>query len=237
MKRLILFLPALLFIIISCSDNEPTEPITYTDAELKAKIVGTWSNDYISIKFDANGNFVEDIDIDYTYGDTTINQKEVIKGSYEIENGILRKNITGWDIINNSFLGGGYMPPASKIIFVRNFLYSYPLEICTRMEDGTDSLWGEWYTFFWMHEYSDPQAFGKREQTYNFNKDSMTVTTGFRYKLDSSAVFYYQTDPLTYNPPEVSWENNIQRSIEFYNGQMWMYYKLDQPPTPLKKEN
>lgn len=235
MKHLLLFLPALLFIIISCSDNESTEPFTYTDAELKAKIIGKWSNVYTSINFKADGSFTENIDIDYTVSDTIVNQSEVISGTYEIENGILSKNIIEWDIINNSFLGGGYMPPASKIIFVKNLLYSYPLEICTRTGDDTDSLWGEWYTFFWMHEYSDPQAFGKLQQTYNFNEDSMTVTTGSRYPFDSSAVFYYQTDALTYNPPEISWENNIPRIIEFHGSQMWMYYKLNQPPTPLKK--
>ncbi len=236
MKHLFLLILPLLFIIISCSDNELTEPITYTDSELKAKILGTWTNEYTIISYDANGNFLENIGIDYTIDDTIVNQSELIKGTYEIENGILMKNITEWEIINNSYLGGGYMPPDSKIIFVRNLLYSYQLEICTRTGDDTDSLWGEWYTFFWTHEYSDPQEFGKLEQTYNFNKDSMIVTTGYQHPFDSGAVFY-QTDPLTYNPPEISWTNNIPRTVEFHGGQMWMFYKLSSTPIPLKKMN
>lgn len=234
MKNLILSCLVILLLILGCSENNPTEPKTFTDAELKAKIVGKWSNDYTSISYDANSNFVENIDIDYTFGDTIVNQSEIMKGTYEIENGILRKNITEWTVINNSFYGGGYMPPESKIIIVGNFLYSYPLEKCTRIGDNSDSLWGEWYTFFWTHEYLDPQAFGKIDQTYNFNKDSMTVTTGYRYQFDSSAVFY-QTDPLTYNPPEISWTNNIPRTVEFHGGQLWMFYRLNSPPTPLKK--
>ena len=141
MKYLLLFFLPLLFIIISCSDNEPTEPTAYTDAELKAKIVGTWSRgDYQTINFYVNGNFIENVDIDYTVGDSTYNDKYDIKGTYENEKGILIKNVTEWTVINNSPFGGGYFPPSSEIIFVRNLLYSYQLEICTRIGDDTDSF-------------------------------------------------------------------------------------------------
>ena len=236
MKYLFLSILPLLLVIISCSENEPTEPTTYTDAELRAKIVGTWSNEFGSTIFEANGNFTINGDIDYSFGDSIYNDLYEIKGTYEIENGILIKNIAEWTVINSSPFGSGFFPPATKIVFVRNFLYSYQLEICTRIGDDTDSLWGDWYTFFWTHKYSDPQEFGKLEQTYNFNKDSMTVTTGYRYPFDSSAVFY-QTEPLTYNPPELSWTNNIPRTVEFHGGQMWMFYELSSPPIPLKKMN
>lgn len=235
MKYLFLFFLPLLFIIISCTDNEPTEPTTFTDAELKAKIIGTWSNAYISINYEANGNFSENVDIDYTLEDSTYNQSEIIKGTYEIENGILRQYLTEWKIINFTPFGSGFVPPASKIIFSKDFLYSYPLNILTRIGEDSDSLWGEWYTYDWTHHYSDPDVFGKLEQTFNFNKDSMTVTWGLKVSYDSSQGYYYQTDSLTYNPPDISWDIGIPRTIEFQNGQMWLYYKLSQPLTPLKK--
>jgi len=235
MKHLIFYSLPLLLFIISCTENNPTESRTYTDSELKAKIVGTWANDYTNISYDANGNFVANIDIDYTIGDTTVNQSEVITGTYEIENGILMKNISEWEIINNSHLGGGYMVPASKIIFLKNLLYQYYLNILTRIGDDSDSLWGEWYTYDWAHHYSNPAVFGKFEQTFNFDKDSMTVTRGSRVSYDSIAGFYYYTASLLYNPPDISWENHSPRIIEFHGGQMWMFYKPSSTPKPLKK--
>jgi len=123
MNHLNFFLLPLLLLIISCSEKEPTETTTYTDTELRAKIVGTWSNVYTNIKFESNGNFTENIDINYTFGDTMVNQAELIKGTYMIESGILSKNIDEWIIINNSNLGMGYIPPASKIIIDQNLLY------------------------------------------------------------------------------------------------------------------
>lgn len=234
MKHLLLFLPALMFIIISCSENEPTEPTTYTDAELKAKIIGTWSSDFGNIKYKSNGTFTEYVDIDYIIGDTIVNQTELIKGTYDIIDGILRfTNVNEW-YVSNGYGSGGSIPNF-EIKLEGDLLYLYPLNILDRVGNGNDSLWGEWYTFNWYHNYNDPNLFGKLEQTYNFNKDSMIVTLGIRY--DSSQVYYYYSSPIVYNPPEVSWDGNSTWITEFHGGQMWMFYKLNQPPTPLKKVN
>jgi len=234
MKYLLFLSLPLLVLIVSCSENG-TGPITYTDAELKEKLVGSWSNAYGSVDYEVNGDFVENWDFDYNLGDSIVNQTEIMRGSYEINHGILKQNITQWSI--NNGVGGGNMLPAYKIVFTRNLLYLYPVEICTRIGDNTDSLWGEWYTFFWTHKYSEPEEFGKLEQTYNFNKDSMRVNVGFRSSFDSTGVFYYQSDSLIYNPPEVSWSNNnISRNLEFHGGQMYMFYKLDYPPNPFIKQ-
>ncbi|OQY73113.1 MAG: hypothetical protein B6D44_08220 [Ignavibacteriales bacterium UTCHB2] len=232
MKHLLLFLPALLFIIASCSENEPTEPTTYTDAELKSKIVGTWFDEYGNIKYKPDGNFTNYVDIDYTINDSTITQTELIKGTYDIIDGILRyTNVNEWYVINGYGSGGSI--PNFEIKLEGDLLYLYPLNILDRVGNGADSLWGEWYTFNWYHIYNDPTLFGKLEQTYNFSKDSMIVTLGVRY--DSSQVYYYDSRPLVYNPPEVSWDGNSTWITEFHGGQMWMFYKLNQPPKPLKK--
>jgi hypothetical protein len=238
MKNILLFSIPIILLVTSCSENDSTEPITYTDAELKEKIVGEWSGSFGNITFEANGNFTENIDIDYTFEDSSFsyNQKEVIKGTYEIENGILIESFNEWEVINSTPFGGGYVPPSSKIVFTKNSLLLYPLEICTRVGDNADSLWGEWYTFYWTHNYFDPDEFGKLEQSYNFNQDSMTVTIGSKYPFDSSGV-YYQTNTLFYNPPEISWLNaNISMILEFHGGQMYMFYKLSHAPSPLIRQ-
>ena len=74
MKHILFFSLPLLLLIISCSDNE-TGPITYTDAEFKEKLVGTWSNDNGSSTFDVNGNFTDNWDIDCSFGDSIYNDK------------------------------------------------------------------------------------------------------------------------------------------------------------------
>jgi hypothetical protein len=228
MKHILFFSLPLLLFLISCSENE-TGPITYTDAELKEKLVGSWANDYSTSTFEANGTFTDNVDIDYNYGDSSYNDKYEIKGTYDIYDGILIKNINEWNYISNTPFGGGYFSPSTKMVIRRNLLYLVPVEICNRTDDNADSLWGEWGTFYWTHKYPEPDVFGKMEQTFNFNQDSMTVTVGFKSPFDSSGVFYYQTESLYYNPPEISWDNtNITRSIEFRNGQLYMFYKLDQ---------
>jgi len=233
MKNLIFSSLSIVLLIVGCSENEPTEPTTYTDTELKEKIIGTWFNDYGNIKFKPDGNFTNYVDIDYTIDDSTITQTELLRGTYDIIGGILRYNVTDW-YINNGYGGGGSIPNF-EIKFEGNLLYLYPLDILTRVGNGPDSLWGEWYKFNWYHDYSDPQLFGKLEQTYNFKKDSMIVTVGVRY--DSSQVYFYFSRPIVYNPPEVSWDGNATWITEFHNGQLWMFYKLNQPPIPLKKQN
>jgi hypothetical protein len=237
MKHLLFFSLPLLLIFISCSNDNLIDPIANTDSELKERIIGTWSNEYGTYKFYIDGHFQETIDIDYTLGDTTAKQMEILTGTYEIKGGILSKSITEWNIINNSFMGGGFFSPTSKIIIAKSLLYSYPVEICTRIGNDSDSLWGEWYTFHWTHHYSDPELFGMREQTYNFSRDSMMVTIGHSSTLDSTGVIYYETKQLSYNPPELIWDENLTFVTEFHNGQLWLFYKLNQPLTPLKKQN
>ena len=237
MKYLLSLSLPLMLLIVNCSENE-TGPTTYTDAELKEKLVGSWSADYVKINFNADGSYTEYYDIGYTIGDSTVHQIEDMKGTYVIENGILIKNITEWKIISNSYYGGGYQIPATKIIFRKNLLYQYYLNILSRIGNDSDSLWGEWHTFDWAHHYSDPDRFGRVEQTYNFKKDSMLVTRGNHYPFDSSAAFNYYTYPLIYNPPEIRWGNDIPRVIELHSSgsQMYMFYKPDRLPPPLTKQ-
>jgi hypothetical protein len=237
MKHLLFLSLPLLLIIISCSENGPIEPTTYTDAELKEKIIGIWTTDYVTLSFDENGNFTKYTDYNYTNGDTIINETDDIKGTYDIVNGVLMyTSITEW-IQNQSFLGGGHILPNYKIIMGLNYLYLNSFERLVRIGDDEDSIWGKWYTYAWSHKYSDPQVFGDYEKTYNFNKDSMTVTIGTWISYDSIQTYPYYTQQLTYNPPEISWYGSITRIIEFHDNQIWMYYKSSQPPIPFKKQN
>jgi hypothetical protein len=234
MKHLLfLSLPLLLF-LISCSENE-TGPITYTDTELKEKIVGTWSTDYVTITFDAKGNFTEYIEVNYTNGDTISNEIDDIKGTYDIVDGILRyTNITEW-AQNEHIFGGGHILPDYKITIARNYLYLYSFDRLIRIGDDTDSIWGDWYSYAWTHKYDDPEIFGIYEQTYDFSKDSMTATIGSRISFDTSQTFYNYTQPLTYNPPEISY-SQATWITEFHGGQLWMFFKRSKPPTPFVKQ-
>ena len=63
MKHLLLFFLPLLFIIISCSDNEPTESNSIGDAFLKAKIIGTWKEVRL-VRLDTSNVVIEDANID-----------------------------------------------------------------------------------------------------------------------------------------------------------------------------
>lgn len=223
MKNVILSCLTILLIIFGCSEKEPTEPITYTDSELKAKIIGTWLNDFESYNFDENGNFTKNI------------YAETIKGTYDIVDGILTYNsITEWNLdTSKHYESFGLL--LYKLSFNRDKLYLYPISILTRIGEDTDSLWGEWYTFNWAHKYADPQTFGKFENTYEFNKDSMMVTILGSISFDSSEVFP-STFPITYNPPELIIDDSPTITIvEFHTAKMWWFYKLDEPPIPLTK--
>ncbi|MBE0572067.1 MAG: hypothetical protein IH618_11030 [Ignavibacteriaceae bacterium] len=267
MKNLILSSLLLILLIIGCSENNSIEPITYTDSELKAKIIGTWSSDYLTFNFDASGNFKETFN--YYYQDTVIQEAEIIKGTYDIRDGILMyTNITEWTINNtfpnkiresnealnrtssntfdagktsfvlNNEIGVIYSVPNYKILINKDLLYFYPLDILTGIGENTNSLWGEWTTFQWSIGYDTEipnYVFGKLDWEFNFIKDSMMVTYGSKLSMDSSGVFHYTTEPLVYNPPDLSWGTNYSKTIEFHNGQIYMYEKLSSTPIPLKK--
>lgn len=267
MKNLILSCLFILLLILGCSEKNPTEPKTFTDSELKAKIVGAWSNDYLTFNFDASGNFQESFN--YYYQDTVIQDAEIIRGTYDIRDGILMyTNITEWTISNtfpnkireldavlnrtsikifdaektpfesNNAIGVLYSVPNYKILINKDLLYFYPLDILTGIGESTNSLWGEWTTFQWSIGYDTEipnYMFGKLDLEYNFNIDSMTVTYGTRFSADTSAVFYFTTEPLVYNPPDLSWGTNYNKTIEFHNGQIYMFEKLSRTPIPLKK--
>jgi len=235
MKHILFFSLPLLLLIIGCSENE-TGPITYTDAELKEKLVGTWENNYTTVVFEGNGNYTQNIYIAYIMGDTVDPQIEVVKGTFNIENGVLNRNITEWNIVNQSQLqGSSGMNLTAEVIFVRNTLYLNNFNKLVRIGDNPDSIWGEWYTTELVHDYFEPEEFGLLEHTYYFNKDSMSVRIGSRSYTQQD--YSYNTYLLTYNPPEISWENHIPRLIEFYNNQIKMFYKHTNLPKPLVRQN
>jgi hypothetical protein len=222
MKHLLfLSLPLLLF-LISCSENE-TEPITYTDTELREKLIGTWSTDYITLRFDANDVFIQKMDA------------ETIRGTFDVLDGnLIYKNITEWNLDtskhNSSFPLSSY-----KLNFEGDKLYLHLINILTRIGEHNDSLWGEWYVYHWAHKSSDPLTFGKLESTYEFNKDSMLVIVRSAYSFDSSLVFQ-STFPFTYNPPELNIDNNPKTFIaEFHKEQMWWSLMPAESPVSLTK--
>ena len=106
MKHLLLFFLPLLFIIISCSDNEPTESNSIGDAFLKAKIIGTWKEVRL-VRLDTSNVVIEDANIDssmirklsfssgrlqYLFIDTTSHFYFLLYFNYSIHNDSLYYN-------------------------------------------------------------------------------------------------------------------------------------------------
>ena len=259
------FLP-LIILIIGCTEDNVVEITTNSDSELKAKLVGTWSTDYLSITYDSESNFQETID--YVYNDTTIHHAEIIAGTYDINNGILMYKVTNWNInypssnerpqelpdriqvyklyagetvpdLNKGFLISSSIPDF-KIQIENDLLYFYPVDILTGVDSNTTSLWGKWKTFQWTNAYNTENQdyiLGELEWEYNFNQHSMNVNYGAKFSVDSSTVIGYQTKSITYDPPNLSWGEYSKYTIEFHDGQIYMFYKLSHSPIPLKKEN
>ncbi len=257
----------LLLLFVGCSKNNPIETSSPTDSQLKSSIVGTWSNGYITINYDANDNFQDSIYIVY---DSVTIQKEIIKGTYEIKNGILSYNVSEWNLFNKSanqakgfnkiqtgipnynsknfltlqspttgFAIASYIPNFKIQIQDKNLLFMFPLDILTRTGVDKGDIWGEWATSEWGMAY-DTQlqnhgVLGKVQLRYDFNKDSMTVTYGTIFSKDSSGTFNYLTEKIEYKAPNLSWGMYYHKTVEFQDGKMYLYEKLDSLPFPLKK--
>jgi len=132
-----------------------------------------------------------------------------------------------------------YSIPDFRIQFQGDLLYNYPLSILISTGASTDGIWGEWSTTHWAIGsglgIQDSLVLGKLGWRYNFDKSSMMVSYGFKFLIDSLGTFYYQTDTVKYNPPDLSWGYNYKKTIEFHNGQMYMFEKLTRPTIPLKR--
>ncbi|MFA7419825.1 MAG: hypothetical protein WCZ90_09080 [Melioribacteraceae bacterium] len=269
MKNQIISSLLIIFLFIGCSENNSIEPIATLDSELQAKIVGTWSSDYLTISYDANGTFLKTVN--YIYADNSLNQEqaETIKGTYNIRKGILMYNISEWkvtntspnnleehhktmhgfqinkmyrmNIVNNSTNQLSLIAsiPDFKIQFEGDLMYFYPLDILTSNGTNNEGIWGEWFTTQWaIGRSSNSQnsiLLGKLEWIYKFNKDSMTVTYGSKFQMDSSGTYNFQTDKVKYSLPNLSWGEYYNKTIEINDGQIYMYEKLKTSPMPLKK--
>src|ERR1035437_7513905 len=95
---LFLFVVPAMVLFNSCKDN-PTVTSLQSDSELKSKIIGTWSNGFITIQYDANGNFQDDISLSDSINN---NKTESMKGTYIIQDGILSYNLSKWEIVDTS---------------------------------------------------------------------------------------------------------------------------------------
>jgi len=234
---LFLFVIPAMVLFYSCKDN-PVVTSLQSDSELKSKIIGKWSNGFITIQYDANGNFQDDINL----GDSINNNKtESMKGTYIIQDGILSYNLSKWEIVDTSVHPGSSSSsiPDYKLQIEGNQLYFYPLDILTRTSGTGDEIWGEWSTTEWTINYypcqSNPALFGKLENIYKFNKDSMTVMHATRFLDHPADSLFFMTEKLEYNPPYLNWGYNYHKTIEFHNGHMYLFEKLNETPAPLLK--
>ena len=263
MKKISFISLSVIFLIIGCTDNTtetPTNPNPDPDSALKAKLVGTWSNDYMTFYFDEDNNFQESFN--RVRQDTIIRDAEIIKGTYLIKNEILRFNILEWDVyspnqnkdadklinrknnFNNSYdISTSLAVMNSKIEISNNVLQFYSVTILTRAEDISDSLWGKWTSFQWalaLNNQTLNYQFGKINWEYDFNQDSMTATYGARFSIDSSLVIPYKTETLVYNPPSLRWGTlyiYYYNPVEFKDGQLYLFDTPVQPLLPLSRVN
>jgi acetyltransferase-like isoleucine patch superfamily enzyme len=264
MKKIPFIFLSVILLIIRCADNNttetPTNPNPDPDFDLKTKLVGTWSNDYMTFYFDEDNNFQESFN--RVRQDTIIRDAEIIKGTYLIINEILRFDILEWDVyiptqnedsgkliyesnnFNNSYdISTSLAVMNSKIEINNNVLQLNSVTILTRAEDNSDSLWGSWTSFQWALAQDNQTLnylFGKINWEYDFDRDSMTATYGARFSIDSSLVIPYKTETLVYNPPSLRWGTlyiYYYNPVEFKDGQLYMFDTPVQPLLPLNRLN
>lgn len=165
-----------MFFAVSCSEQNTTQPVPDPDSDLKSEIVGTWSRDFLVISYNNNNEFQRTQT--YTFADTSLTQQEVIKGTYDIKNGILLYDVSEWygypyllfnsnsettghkgfiNKIQNRYQYGqsavGYSPiismPQYKIQIDSDLLYFYPVDILVSTSGDPSDIWGEWTTSQW----------------------------------------------------------------------------------------
>ena len=251
MKHILFFSLPLLLLVLSCSDNEPTESNSIGDAFLNAKIIGTWTRgDYQTITFDPNGNFEEILD--YKYVDTTIENAEIKRGTYDILNGVLSyTSITEWSInLPNNYKSTfeplenneGYVEriiPVFKIQFEGDLMYWRPLDILVSEDNNTNELWGNWKCYQWALEkeyFTNNRTVRKLIWEYNFNKPRMEAIIGAKFLGDSSFTYANYSYELFYDPPEIRWGGNFIRTAEFHNNQLWITSAYNNNPDPYRRE-
>ncbi len=268
MKTILVFSLSLLFFFSACNKNEnPVEPSTYSDSELRSKIIGTWASNYVTVTFREDGTFFNTINY-IIYSDSSTTLPGAIQGNYEIKDGILSYEITDWkrfsilpkslnksELINSVFFSReikrinttedseNKIYPISfssdhKIQFQDDLLYFYPVDILTSLGSNTEDIWGEWSTLHWgigSRDGQDSTILDQLELRYKFDKNSMTVTYGYKFISDTLGSFDCQTDTVKYNPPDLTWyKNQYKKTIEFHNGKMYMFEKVTSP-IPLTK--
>ena len=240
MKKINLLFASLAFLFISCSKNNPVEPFMQSDSELRANIIGEWSNQYSTIHYYADGTFQNSV-----YGPSSNNKtiEAVINGNYNIEDGILNYIVSDWEILDDSVkqIPFSISYPKYKLQMTRDLMYVYPLDILTRIGNEGSDIWGDWSSSEWTISYNpqrqNPFIIGDLLWRYNFNQDLMTVTYGTSFPANSDSIFHYTTEVLEYNPPNLSWGLNYEKTIEFNNNKLYMFFKLINQPIPLKKIN
>jgi hypothetical protein len=239
MKYLFLFFASFLLLFVGCSNNNLTEPASFTDSQLKAKIIGTWSNDNLTITYEANNNFQEKIN--YVSPDLNTQHSEVIEGVYNIQNGILSYAVSDWNIADTSAYQNGLFSsmPDNKIQIDGNKIVLYPVFVLTRLSGDDNDIWGEWKTTFWSVAYNPghigQSALNEEQTIFRFNQDSMTVSFGTSLAGEPIDSVHFNSAIINYNPPYLSWPVNYNKKIEFHNGLMYMFEKLDSEPYPLSK--
>jgi hypothetical protein len=155
--------------------------------------------------------------------------KRLIKSDW-INNGLISNEIDERSIVqdsNNEINPIGYFPDF-RIQIQGDLLYFYPLSILVSAEPNNEGIWGDWSTTHWAIgiDQQDSIILGEFELKYKFDRNSKTVSYGSKFLIDSLGTYNYQTDTVEYDPPNLSWGNIYNKTIEFHNGEMYMFEKL-----------
>ena len=228
-----------LIFFVGCTKDNPTESSIMSDSQLKSNIVGTWANDNLTITYDVNNNFQENIH--FVLSDSSTSQSEIIKGTYNIKDGILFYNVSDWNILDTSAYPNGLFSsiPQYKIKFSNDRLYFYPLLVLTKLSGNDNDIWGNWRTTFWSLDYYrgniSPALLAEQQTIYKFEKDSSVVYYGTSLAGEPVDSAHFSSAKVQYSPPNLSWDYNNNKTIEFHNGQMYMFEKLNSALLPLTK--
>jgi hypothetical protein len=199
MKKYIIIIFALAFILNSCKDeNNILAPID-SDVELQNEIIGTWQmqNGTRTLIYYSNFTFIDS------------SASFIAQGTYSIKDSIIYKSNISVRFIDPSYYpspGYDFTFEAKYLNLSNNQMTEIPITIFEPYNNGNNSqLWGRWTRILWTYQlrYNESSYLGRLKIVMDFTEASHSAEWWSEY-LDRSTNNDSDTlgsNNVIYNPP------------------------------------